>query len=165
MTRLEREEKVRQARQEMKETLEKIISSEKEFKKFLDTASYMTKYEFEDQLMIHGRRRDATACGTFDMWRKIFGKVVVAKTEGIPIIRKNKYGTESLTYVFDINDTVDIQGKTQEEQAELENLQANYKLWKYEDDKDILDNVADKLNANTKNLERQEAIRGIINSL
>ena len=34
MTRLEREEKVRQARQEMKETLEKIISSEKEFKKF-----------------------------------------------------------------------------------------------------------------------------------
>lgn len=68
----------------------------------------MTKYEFDDQMMIY-TQSIAKAVASFATWRDVFGKVVkkILKVS----TRYTDSGKKILHYVFDINDTVDIQAE------------------------------------------------------
>lgn len=148
MTRQEREEKLRDVQNKINQTYFDIIQNEDKYKSFLEISSYMTKYEFDDQMMIYTQRPTAKAVASFATWRDVFGKVVKKNTEGIPIIRYTDSGKKILHYVFDINDTVDIQDRENPQKNEiLQEKQKNYSLWEYNDiqDKTELDDVLAQL--------------------
>lgn len=52
------------------DTAKRIVSSEQEWKIFLDTASRMYRYPFREQLLIHAQRPDATACASLELWNE-----------------------------------------------------------------------------------------------
>jgi hypothetical protein len=147
MTRQEREEKLRDVQNKINQTYFDIVQNENKYKSFLELSSYMTKYEFDDQMMIYTQRPTAKAVASFSTWRDVFGKVVKKNTEGIPIIRYDDNGKKAIYYVFDINDTVDIQDTNPEKNEILKEKQEKYNLWEYNDtqDKKELDDVLAQL--------------------
>jgi hypothetical protein len=72
---------------------------------YLDTASRMYRYSFQDQLLIHAQKPEATACATFALWNSRFNRVVKAGTRGIALIDQHSERPR-LNYVFDVGDTV-----------------------------------------------------------
>ena len=62
-----------------------------------------SNYSFQDQLLIHAQRPDATACAEIDTWNKL-GRWVNKGTRGIALLvdRDVPY---KLRYVFDLSDT------------------------------------------------------------
>jgi len=89
---------------------EKITSSPSAWMDFLDTACRVYKYPFEDQILIHAQRPDATACADLKTWNDPMYRRVKRGANGIALIDSSrKY--ERLRYVFDITDTVPIPGK------------------------------------------------------
>jgi hypothetical protein len=73
---------------------------------FLSTAGRLYKYPFEEQLMIHAQRPDATACATYDYWNKPMNRYVKGGSKGIALL-DNSGGKGTLKYVFDVADTED----------------------------------------------------------
>ena len=57
--------------------------------RFLDTASRMYKYSFDDQILIYAQRADATACATMNLWNTRMRRWVRAGTSSISLIHKN----------------------------------------------------------------------------
>ena len=49
-----------------------ITSSIEQWLSFLDTTSWLFKYSFEDQILIHAQRPNARACATYDTWNDKF---------------------------------------------------------------------------------------------
>ena len=80
-----------------------ITSNTERFMAFLHTAANNYKYSFQDQLLIHAQRPDATACAEIDTWNKL-GRWVNKGTRGIALLvdRDVPY---KLRYVFDLSDT------------------------------------------------------------
>ena len=77
--------------------------------RFLDTASRMYKYSFDDQILIYTQRPNATACASMDLWNTRMRRWVRAGTKGISLIHKNN-GKPFLEYVFDVGDTRPVEG-------------------------------------------------------
>lgn len=78
-----------------------ITSSIEQWLSFLDTTSWLFKYSFEDQILIHAQRPNARACATYDTWNDKFHRWVKRGSKGIALLDTN----ERLRYVFDIADT------------------------------------------------------------
>ena len=80
-----------------------ITSNTERFMAFLHTAANNYKYSFQDQLLIHAQRPDATACAEIDTWNKL-GRWVNKGTRDIALLvdRDVPY---KLRYVFDLSDT------------------------------------------------------------
>ena len=72
---------------------------------FLDTAARMYRYSFQEQMLIHAQRPDATACASFDLWRQRFNRAVMRGHKGIALIDETA-SRPKLKYVFDVSDTV-----------------------------------------------------------
>ena len=79
-----------------------ITSATDKYTAFLKTAANNYKYNFVDQLIIHDRKPDATACADIDTWNKL-GRWVNRHTRGIPLIVSGS--PNRLRYVFDVSDT------------------------------------------------------------
>ena len=77
--------------------------------RFLDTASRMYKYSFDDQILIYAQRPNATACATMSLWNTRMRRWVKAGTSSISLIRKNN-GRPYLEHVFDVSDTRPVEG-------------------------------------------------------
>ncbi|MCQ2443708.1 MAG: hypothetical protein MJ077_11485 [Oscillospiraceae bacterium] len=58
------------------ETSQKVASSPAEWMNYLDTASRMYKYSFQEQLLIHAQKPESTACAPFALWNSRFNRVV-----------------------------------------------------------------------------------------
>ena len=71
---------------------------------FLDTAARLYKYPFQDQLMIHAQRPDATACAELEFWNEKFNRWVRKGSKGIALI-DDSGSYPRLKYVFDVSDT------------------------------------------------------------
>ena len=80
------------------------------WKQYLDTASRLYKYKFEDQLLIYAQRPDATACAAMELWNEKMHRWVKAGSKGIALIRENENGRARLQYVFDVSDTRPVRG-------------------------------------------------------
>ena len=71
---------------------------------FLDTASRLYKYPFQDQLMIHAQRPGASACASYEVWVDTMRRYVRRGAKGIALV--DHFGdAPRLRYVFDIADT------------------------------------------------------------
>ena len=107
-----------------------ITSNTERFMAFLHTAANNYKYDFQEQLLIHAQKPDATACAEIDTWNKL-GRWVNKGTRGIALLidRDVPY---KLRYVFDLSDTNSRAGR----EVSLWQLQDRY----LEDVKEALSN-------------------------
>ena len=80
-----------------------IVSNAERYTAFLATAANNYKYSFQEQLLIHAQKPDATACAEIEVWNKL-GRWVNKGTKGIALLvdRDLPY---RLRHVFDISDT------------------------------------------------------------
>lgn len=80
-----------------------IVSNAERYTAFLATAANNYKYNFQEQLLIHAQKPDATACAEIEVWNKL-GRWVNKGTKGIALLvdRDIPY---RLRHVFDISDT------------------------------------------------------------
>jgi len=92
------------------ETSKAVVKDEKSWLSFLDTASYMFKYSFADQVLIYAQRPDAKACAEFDYWNERMNRWIKKGAKGIALIDDTKRYS-SLRYVFDISDTRSTQNQ------------------------------------------------------
>lgn len=71
---------------------------------FLDTASRIYKYPFNEQVLIHAQKPNATACASIEIWNKKMHRWVNRGSTGIALIDDTSTRLK-LKYVFDIADT------------------------------------------------------------
>ncbi|MCD8076719.1 MAG: hypothetical protein LUF27_17170, partial [Lachnospiraceae bacterium] len=83
-----------------------ITASPAPWMDYLDTASRLYRYSFEDSLLIHAQRPDATACADFDVWNKKMNCWIRRGSKGIALIDKQTGSRPRLRYVFDVSDTI-----------------------------------------------------------
>ncbi len=81
-----------------------LTRSRERWTAFLKTAGRMSKYSFEDQMMIFAQRPDATACAAYDLWNDTMRRYVKRGSSGIALI-DNSGDYPRLRYVFDVADT------------------------------------------------------------
>ena len=81
-----------------------LTSSYKSWTQFLRTAARLYKYPYNEQVMIHAQRPDATACAEYDFWNKKMGRFVRRGSTGIALIDTSGQKPQ-LRYVFDVADT------------------------------------------------------------
>ncbi len=92
------------------QTAREVTRGAGSWKRYLDTASRLYKYPFDDQLLIYAQRPDATACASMEAWNENMRRWVKTGTKGIALIRKSEGGRPYLTYVFDVADTRPVRG-------------------------------------------------------
>jgi N12 class adenine-specific DNA methylase/adenine-specific DNA methylase len=85
-------------------TLADITKDERRWAHFLDTAAYMYKYPFHDQVLIYAQRPAATACASFELWNKL-GCWIKSGAKGIALFDTG-HEDDKIKYVFDIADVV-----------------------------------------------------------
>lgn len=86
------------------QTLQDLTAKRGGWTQFLDTAAWMYKYPFHDQLMIYAQRPDATACAELELWNEKFSRWVRRGSKGIALI-DDSGNYPRLKYVFDVSDT------------------------------------------------------------
>ena len=70
---------------------------------FLRTAAQNYKYRFQEQVLIHAQRPDATACAEIGVWNRL-GRWVNRGATGIALLRDPNLPYR-IRYVFDVSDT------------------------------------------------------------
>lgn len=114
---------------ELNKHLEIVVSQPDKWVDFLKSAAWNYKYGFQNQLLIHSQRPDATACAEFDVWNSRLHRFVMRGSKGIAIL--NETG-DRVSYVFDVSNTRSLNGE-------------ELKLWQIEEDS--YDDVLNVLNA------------------
>ena len=92
------------------EAADRVTQDEKSWKEFLQTASRLYRYDFDDQLLIYAQRPDATACAPLEMWNEKMRRWIKPGSKGIALIHKRRDGSNRLDYVFDVSDTRPVHG-------------------------------------------------------
>jgi len=85
-------------------TTERLTQSREDWAGFLNSAAWLYKYPFHEQVLIHAQRPDATACAPIDLWNDTFKRWVNKGAKGIAIIDDSGQ-KPTLRYVFDVSDT------------------------------------------------------------
>jgi len=86
------------------QTTERLTQSKENWTGFLDSAAWLYKYPFHEQVLIHAQRPDATACAPIELWNNAFKRWVNKGAKGIAIIDDSGQ-KPTLRYVFDVSDT------------------------------------------------------------
>lgn len=86
------------------EAQRQITGSYQGWTSFLSTAARLYKYPYDEQVMIHAQRPDATACAEYDFWNEKMGRYVRRGSKGIALIDSSGEKPR-LRYVFDVADT------------------------------------------------------------
>ena len=88
-------------KKEVKSAKKRVISSEKEYLKFLKVVGNNHKYNLESQLSIYNHFPEAKACAKYDYW-KSFGYAARKGSKGIPaIVIEN--GRKTIRHIFDMS--------------------------------------------------------------
>lgn len=87
-----------------RQTTERLTQSVDNWKRFLDSAAWLYKYPFHEQVLIHAQRPDATACAPIELWNNAFKRWVNRGAKGIALIDDSGQ-KPALRYVFDVSDT------------------------------------------------------------
>ena len=83
---------------------EQLTQSVDNWKSFLDSAAWLYKYPFHEQVLIYAQRRDAKACAPIELWNSKFKRWVNRGAKGIALIDDSGQ-KPALRYVFDVSDT------------------------------------------------------------
>lgn len=87
------------------QTMKRLTRSHEEWMSFLDTAAWLYKYPWHEQVMIYAQRPDATACASFDTWHlPRFRRWINSGAKGIALI-DDSGERPALKYVYDVSDT------------------------------------------------------------
>ena len=86
------------------QTTQQLAQSVDSWKSFLNSAAWLYKYPFHEQVLIHAQRPDATACAPIELWNGTFRRWVNKGSKGIAIIDDSGQ-RPTLRYVFDVSDT------------------------------------------------------------
>ena len=78
-------------------------SNTRRYLDFLRTAANNYKYTYDEQILIHAQKPEATACAEMAVWNRL-GRWVNRRTRGIALISETTQPYK-LRYVFDISDT------------------------------------------------------------
>lgn len=87
-----------------RQTTERLTQSVDNWKRFLDSAAWLYKYPFHEQVLIHTQRPDAKACAPIELWNSRFRRWVNRGAKGIALIDDSGH-KPALRYVFDVSDT------------------------------------------------------------
>lgn len=68
------------------QTTEQLTQSIENWASFLDSAAWLYKYPFHEQVLIHAQRPDATACAPIELWNDTFKRWVNKGAKGIALI-------------------------------------------------------------------------------
>ena len=82
---------------------QEIVSSPRNYTAFLQTAAQNYKYRFQEQVLIHAQRPDATACAEIGVWNRL-GRWINRGATGIALLRDPNIPYR-IRYVFDVSDT------------------------------------------------------------
>lgn len=88
----------------MGQMVNRITDNPHAWANFLQTAARLYKYPFEEQILIHAQRPDATACASVEFWNKHMRRWVNRGAKGIALIDDSS-GRMTLRHVFDVSDT------------------------------------------------------------
>lgn len=83
-------------------TAKEVTRNKDSWKRYLNMASRLYKYPFQEQLLIHAQRPDATACASIEIWNNNMHCWVNKGAKGIALLDEGSY--TGLKYVFDISD-------------------------------------------------------------
>lgn len=86
------------------DTSRSVIASPESWKSFLDSAAWLYKYPFRDQILIHAQKPEATACAEIGLWNERLHRWVNRGAKGIALIDTSE-DKPHLRYVFDVSDT------------------------------------------------------------
>ena len=87
------------------QTMKRLTRSHEEWMSFLDTAAWLYKYPWHEQVMIYAQRPDARACASFDTWHlPRFRRWINKNAQGIALI-DDSGARPMLKYVYDVSDT------------------------------------------------------------
>ena len=90
------------------EVAKDIAAKPEEWMRFLDTASRLYKYTFDEQLLIFAQRPEATAVASMEVWNKRMYRWIRKGSKGIALIDYTSSPKNRLRYVFDISDTYKV---------------------------------------------------------
>ena len=109
------------------DTLEKMTESKENWLNFLDTASRMYKYSFDDQVLIYAQRPQTRACADFTFWtaENRMNRHLKRHSDGIALLDRDR---RKLHYVYAVEDTEPrINGKSRDPEAYIWQLTDNIK--------------------------------------
>jgi len=86
------------------ETSRSVTASPESWKSFLNSAAWLYKYPFRDQILIHAQKPEATACAEIGLWNERLHRWVNRGAKGIALIDTSEEKPH-LRYVFDVSDT------------------------------------------------------------
>ncbi len=86
------------------QSTQQLTQSVDNWKSFLNSAAWLYKYPFHEQVLIHAQRPDATACASMRLWNSRFGRWVNKGAKGIAVI-DDSGDKPRLKYLFDVSDT------------------------------------------------------------
>ena len=86
------------------QTTKQLTHSIEEWLGFLDSAAWLYKYPFHEQVLIHAQRPAAKACAPIELWNNTFRRWVNKGAKGIALI-DDSGAKPHLRYVFDVSDT------------------------------------------------------------
>lgn len=86
------------------QTTQQLAQSVDSWKSFLNSAAWLYKYPFHEQVLIRAQRPDATACAPMQLWNSRFGRWVNKDAKGIAVI-DDSGDKPRLKYLFDVSDT------------------------------------------------------------
>lgn len=86
------------------QTTKQLTQSKENWTSFLNSAAWLYKYPFHEQVLIHAQRPDATACAPIELWNNMFKRWVNKGAKGIAVIDDSGQ-KPALRYVFDVSDT------------------------------------------------------------
>ena len=87
------------------QTCKTVVASPASWEAFLRSACYNYRLRFDEQLLVHAQRPDATAVLQIDDWNQKFGRWVNRGAHGIAVFEDADQRRQRLVHYFDISDT------------------------------------------------------------
>lgn len=84
--------------------MQTVTKDEIQWKSFLEFASRLYKYSFDDRVLIYAQKPDATAVADMRLWNKRIGRYVNKGTKSIVVFNTTENDLK-LQYLFDVSDT------------------------------------------------------------
>lgn len=86
-------------------TCKTVVANPESWEAFLRSACYNYRLRFDEQLLVHAQRPDATAVLQIDGWNQKFGRWVNRGAHGIAVFEDADQRRQRLVHYFDISDT------------------------------------------------------------
>ncbi len=105
------------------DTLQRGVSSEEEFKQFLEKGSNLFSYSLTDRLLIYGQKPETTMAASFEDWRDKAGCHVKRGEKGIALFSENG---NTVRYVFSDKSVEPDEGKSLPKRWKFTDENASY---------------------------------------